>query len=61
MVYTHLLLINLAYFLGLHLLGVIGLIPWIQYANPKYRAWLEECGQNKIWWYFFPPFLEQSK
>lgn len=40
----------LAYFFGLHLFGAICLLGWIQYADPKYRAYLGECGQDKNWW-----------
>ncbi|KAH7231692.1 cation transport protein-domain-containing protein [Fusarium redolens] len=45
-----LLKIVLIYFFGLHLIGVICLITWIQYANPKYTNYIAECGQDKIWW-----------
>ncbi|EXK77899.1 hypothetical protein FOQG_17412 [Fusarium oxysporum f. sp. raphani 54005] len=45
-----LLKIVLMYFFGLHLIGVICLITWIQYANPKYTNYIAECGQDKIWW-----------
>ncbi|THC96377.1 hypothetical protein EYZ11_004148 [Aspergillus tanneri] len=45
-----LLKIVIGYFFGLHLFGAICLIGWIQYANPKYRNYLDECGQNHIWW-----------
>ncbi|RJE20753.1 Potassium uptake transporter [Aspergillus sclerotialis] len=48
-----LLKIVIGYFIGLHLLGVIGLVPWILHANPKYRDYLEECGQGKVWWAFY--------
>ncbi|CAI6096501.1 unnamed protein product, partial [Clonostachys chloroleuca] len=39
-----------SYFFGLHLLGVIFLVVWIQYANPKYKEYLAETGQNMNWW-----------
>uniref|UniRef100_A0A8H7MZC2 Potassium transport protein n=1 Tax=Bionectria ochroleuca TaxID=29856 RepID=A0A8H7MZC2_BIOOC len=39
-----------SYFFGLHLLGVIFLVGWIQYANPKYKEYLAETGQNMNWW-----------
>ncbi|KAF4979592.1 hypothetical protein FZEAL_4221 [Fusarium zealandicum] len=45
-----LLKIVLGYFVGLHLIGVVCLVGWIQYANPKYTDYLAECGQDKIWW-----------
>ncbi|KAI9155175.1 Low-affinity potassium transport protein [Paramyrothecium foliicola] len=45
-----LLKIVIAYFVGMHLLGVICLVPWIQYAAPKYKEYLDETGQNRIWW-----------
>ncbi|EAW10777.1 putative potassium uptake transporter [Aspergillus clavatus NRRL 1] len=48
-----LLKISLGYFVGLHVLGVICLVPWIQHADPKYRDYLRECGQGKIWWAFY--------
>jgi hypothetical protein len=38
------------YFFGLHLLGAICLVPWIRNANPKYREYLKECGQDSVWW-----------
>ncbi|RHZ48952.1 putative potassium uptake transporter [Aspergillus thermomutatus] len=45
-----LLKITLGYFVGLHVFGVICLVPWIQNADPKYRDYLKDCGQGKIWW-----------
>ncbi|KAL4916719.1 cation transport protein-domain-containing protein [Aspergillus aurantiobrunneus] len=48
-----LLKVVLFYFFGLHLLGAICLAPWIQNANPKYREYLKECGQDSIWWAFY--------
>lgn len=42
-----------AYFLGIHLFGAIGLVGWIRSARPKYTDYLEQCGQNKIWWAFY--------
>ncbi|KAK2472071.1 hypothetical protein H9L39_15951 [Fusarium oxysporum f. sp. albedinis] len=45
-----LLKVVLMYFFGLHLIGVICLITWIQYANPKYTNYIAECGQDKVWW-----------
>ncbi|KAI8666020.1 Potassium transport protein [Fusarium keratoplasticum] len=45
-----LLKIILTYFFGLHFIGMICLIGWIQYAPSKYTDHIEESGQNKIWW-----------
>ncbi|KAJ0424492.1 cation transport protein-domain-containing protein [Aspergillus carlsbadensis] len=45
-----LLKIVMGYFFGLHLIGIVCLVAWIQHANPKYRDYLDECGQNKVWW-----------
>ncbi|KAL3477140.1 cation transport protein-domain-containing protein [Aspergillus californicus] len=45
-----LLQIVIAYFLVIHIIGIVSLVAWIQYADPKYRNYLEECGQNRIWW-----------
>ncbi|CAG9947355.1 unnamed protein product [Clonostachys rosea f. rosea IK726] len=42
-----------SYFFGLHLLGVIFLVGWIQYANPKYKEYLAETGQNMNWCIIF--------
>ncbi|KAF7543466.1 hypothetical protein G7Z17_g10708 [Cylindrodendrum hubeiense] len=42
-----LLKIVLSYFFGLHFFGFILLLGWIQYADPKYPNYIEECGQNK--------------
>ena len=41
------------YFFGLHLLGVLFLLPWIWTANPKYREYLASQGQDNTWWYVF--------
>lgn len=49
------LLIPLAYFFGLHIIGIIFLVGWIQHADSKYTDYLTECGQNKIWWYVHVP------
>jgi len=45
-----LLKIVVAYFFGLHIFGAICLVGWIQYAPAKYTDYLQETGQNKIWW-----------
>jgi hypothetical protein len=39
------------YFIGLHILGVLFLLPWIWTANPKYREYLASQGQGNTWWY----------
>ncbi|KAK2802735.1 hypothetical protein FQN51_004262 [Onygenales sp. PD_10] len=41
------------YFFGLHLFGALCLIPWILHADPKYRDYLDECGQGYVWWAFY--------
>ncbi|XHG07627.1 hypothetical protein AWENTII_010762 [Aspergillus wentii] len=48
-----LLRIVIGYLVGLHLLGAICLVPWILHADPKYRNYLEECGQGSVWWAFY--------
>ncbi|KAK7402993.1 hypothetical protein QQX98_011233 [Neonectria punicea] len=48
-----LLKIVISYFFGLHLFGIILLIGWIHYADPKYPKYIEECGQDKNWWAFY--------
>ncbi|KEY71269.1 hypothetical protein S7711_02375 [Stachybotrys chartarum IBT 7711] len=48
-----LLKIITGYFFGLHLLGVVCLLPWIHNAQPKYKDWLAENGQNETWWAFY--------
>ncbi|RMZ77237.1 hypothetical protein DV738_g4525, partial [Chaetothyriales sp. CBS 135597] len=48
-----LLKIVVAYFFGLHLVGAICLVGWVQVADSKYLAWLDECGQNRNWWAFY--------
>ncbi|BCR90184.1 uncharacterized protein ACHE_60070S [Aspergillus chevalieri] len=41
-----LLRIVIGYLVGLHLLGIICLVPWILHADPKYRNYLEECDKE---------------
>ncbi|KAK4142524.1 cation transport protein-domain-containing protein [Dichotomopilus funicola] len=41
------------YFVGLHLFGVLCLLPWIHRSAAKYTDWLEECAQDKTWWAFY--------
>lgn len=48
-----LLVIVVGYFVGLHILGVICLLPWIHNAPQKYLDFLEECGQGRTWWAFY--------
>ncbi|KAF3210380.1 hypothetical protein TWF106_010676 [Orbilia oligospora] len=48
-----LLKIVVGYFFGLHLFGVIGLLPWIYNAPAKYQRYLESVGQSKTWWAFY--------
>lgn len=38
---------------GLHVLGYIGLTPWILHSNPKYREYLDTQGANPVWWAFY--------
>ncbi|KAF5857837.1 hypothetical protein ETB97_005211 [Aspergillus alliaceus] len=48
-----LLKIVTAYFFGLHIFGAICLVGWIRHADPKYRQYLDECGQRSTWWGFY--------
>ncbi|KAL3292992.1 low-affinity potassium transport protein [Colletotrichum asianum] len=48
-----LLKIVFSYFVGLHVFGVICLLPWILHAPPKYKSWLLENGQGQVWWAFY--------
>ncbi|KAJ4267541.1 hypothetical protein NW762_003648 [Fusarium torreyae] len=48
-----LLKIVTAYFFGIHLLGAICLVGWIQTADSKYKEVLETAGQDKNWWAFY--------
>ncbi|KAF5508931.1 Low-affinity potassium transport protein [Colletotrichum fructicola] len=48
-----LLKIVFSYFIGLHVFGVICLLPWILHAPPKYKSWLLENGQGQVWWAFY--------
>ncbi|KAG4438610.1 hypothetical protein IFR05_005893 [Cadophora sp. M221] len=48
-----LLKIVVGYFFGLHIFGAICLVGWIQHAPSKYTEYLQETGQNKIWWAFY--------
>lgn len=44
-------LMTAGYYIGLHVFGVLCLLPWIHYASPKYTDYLAELGQSKTWWY----------
>ncbi|KAI2787227.1 Low-affinity potassium transport protein [Penicillium oxalicum] len=48
-----LLKIVTGYFFGLHLFGAICLVGWILHCDPKYRAYLADCGQGNVWWGFY--------
>lgn len=46
-----LLKIVVAYYVSLHLIGIICLTPWIHRTdNPKYREYLASMGVNATWW-----------
>jgi hypothetical protein len=44
------LICMLGLFLGLHVIGVIGLLPWIMHGPSRYREYLGSQGQDKVWW-----------
>ncbi|KNG50912.1 potassium transport protein 1 [Stemphylium lycopersici] len=48
-----LLKVVVCYFFGLHLFGVICLVPWIHNAPAKYQDYLASQGQDKTWWAFY--------
>ncbi|KAF2274229.1 potassium transport protein 1 [Westerdykella ornata] len=48
-----LLKLTCGYFFGLHLFGVLCLLPWIHTANPKYKEYLASQGQDITWWAFY--------
>ncbi|KAI4950283.1 hypothetical protein J4E91_004940 [Alternaria rosae] len=48
-----LLKVTIGYFVGLHTLGVVCLLPWIHTAPAKYQDYLVEQGQDKTWWAFY--------
>ncbi|KAG9232849.1 putative cation transporter [Amylocarpus encephaloides] len=48
-----LLKIVVGYFVGMHVFGAVCLVGWVQYADSKYVDYLDECGQDKIWWAFY--------
>jgi hypothetical protein len=41
------------YFVGLHVFGVLCLLPWVHLADSKYKDYLVEQGQDRTWWYVF--------
>lgn len=43
------------YFFGLHVFGMICLVPWIHTTNSKYKDYLVSQGQDKTWWYVGDP------
>jgi potassium uptake Trk family protein len=45
-----LLKVIVALYAGLHIFGVIGLVPWILHCASKYREVLASSGQNNVWW-----------
>jgi potassium uptake Trk family protein len=45
-----LLKVIVALYAGLHIFGVIGLVPWILHCASKYRDVLASSGQNNVWW-----------
>ncbi|RVX70399.1 hypothetical protein B0A52_05898 [Exophiala mesophila] len=48
-----LLRVIVAYFFGLHLLGIICILPWIHSAPAQYQDYLFEMGQSRTWWAFY--------
>ncbi|KAI0579856.1 Potassium transport protein 1 [Pyrenophora tritici-repentis] len=48
-----LLKITIGYFFGLHIFGVICLLPWIHLAPSKYQDLLASHGVDKTWWAFY--------
>jgi potassium uptake Trk family protein len=48
-----LLKVLVALYAGLHILGVVGLVPWILHSASKYRELLAINGQNPVWWAFY--------
>lgn len=48
-----LLKIIVSLYAGLHLLGYIGLTPWILHSDPKYREYLKTQAANPVWWAFY--------
>ncbi|KAG9187139.1 hypothetical protein G6011_05010 [Alternaria panax] len=48
-----LLKVTIGYFVGLHVLGVVCLLPWIHTAPAKYQDYVALQGQGKTWWAFY--------
>jgi len=48
-----LLKLIVAYSFGLHLLGLICLLPWIHNAPAQYQDYVAETGVSKTWWAFY--------
>lgn len=48
-----LLKVTTGYFFGLHVFGMICLVPWIHTTNSKYKDYLVSQGQDKTWWAFY--------
>jgi len=48
-----LLKIIVAYFVGLHVLGAICLLPWIKLAPQSYKDALKESAISETWWAFY--------
>lgn len=42
--------VAVGYFVGLHLLGVLCLLPWIYRSPAKYQDYLAEQGNDRAWW-----------
>ncbi|CAK1356678.1 unnamed protein product [Cercospora beticola] len=42
--------VAVGYFVGLHLLGVLCLLPWIYRSPAKYHEYLAEQGNDRAWW-----------
>ncbi|KAI9852001.1 MAG: low affinity potassium transporter [Thelocarpon superellum] len=47
-------LILMLYYVGVHVLGVVILLPWIV-RSAQYGAVLDAVSQSRIWWGFFTP------
>lgn len=42
--------ISPAYYVGLHIFGILCLLPWIMTAPAKYTEYLASQGQGRVWW-----------
>ncbi|KXJ86489.1 cation transport protein-domain-containing protein [Microdochium bolleyi] len=45
-----LLKIVIGYYVGLHVLGMLSLLPWIHMSPGKYQEYLASCGLDRAWW-----------